>query len=158
MTAIELLKEDHQEAMRLIEELETAGEVEGESADSTDTETFNKLNQALRMHTRIEEDVFYPAMERFDQTRDLIRDAYQEHDKVDQLLAQLSTLAPDEEGFQNTLAELRDAIEHHVDEEEGELFPKAEELCDQKQLQEMGRQMEVMKNDSRVVAATMRRK
>lgn len=156
MNAIELLKEDHQEALRLMTELETAAEEAG--TDPTYTETFNKLNQALKMHTRIEEEVFYPAMEEFNEMRDLVRESYKEHDQMDQLLMQLSTMAPNEEEFQETLAELRDAVEHHIEEEEGEMVPKAEELCNQSRLQEMGRKMEEIKNDSRRVAATMRRK
>ncbi|MFN7945096.1 MAG: hemerythrin domain-containing protein [Blastocatellia bacterium] len=156
MNAIEMLKEDHQEAFRLIEELETADDETG--TDPTYTETFNKLNRALKMHTRVEEEVLYPAMEEFNETRDLIRESYKEHDQVEQLLAQLSTLAPNEEEFQDILAELRDAVEHHVDEEEGELFPKVEELCNQSRLQEMGRRMEEIKGNTQKVAATMRRK
>ncbi|HZS04221.1 MAG TPA: hemerythrin domain-containing protein [Blastocatellia bacterium] len=155
MNAIELLKEDHQEVMRFIEELEGADDEAG--TDPTDTETYNKLAQALKLHTRMEEEVFYPVMEGFSETREMIREAYKEHDQVDHLLAQLSTMAPNEEEFQDVLAELRDSIEHHVEEEEGELFPKAEELCGQERLNEMARQMEKMKN-SRTVAATMRQR
>jgi hemerythrin-like domain-containing protein len=94
MNAVELLMEDHQKVLRLIEELEAVDEKVG--TDPTDTETFNKLHQALRVHTEIEEDIFYPAMEGFDATRQIVEVAYQEHDRIDQLLSHLATLAPNE--------------------------------------------------------------
>ncbi len=156
MNATELLKEDHQEVMRMIAELESADDEAG--TDPLDTEIFNRLNESLKMHTRMEEEIFYPAMEQFNDTRQMVQEAYKEHDQVDQFLARLATLAPNQEQFQDTLSELRDAIEHHVDEEEGELFPKAEELLDQKKLNEMGRRMQEMKSSSKTAAATMKRK
>ncbi len=156
MNAIELLKEDHQMARSLITELETADDQAG--TDPTQTETFNKLQQALKLHTRMEEELFYPALEGFAETKDLVGEAYQEHDQVDQLLAQLSALAPNEEDFQDTLTELRADIEHHVEEEENEMFPQAEELLGQSRLEEMGRQMQAMKDNTQQVAATMRRR
>ncbi len=156
MNAIEILKEDHQMAMSLIAELETADDQAG--TDPTQTETFNKLQQALKLHTRMEEEIFYPALESFAETKDMVGEAYKEHDQVDQLLAQLSALAPNEEDFQDTLAELRADIEHHVEEEENEMFPQAEELLGQTRLAEMGRQMQDMKDNTQQVAATMRRR
>ncbi len=156
MNAIELLKEDHQEALRLIDELETVDE-DGD-ADPTDTENFNRLNEALKMHTRIEEEIFYPTMEEFNETRLMVHEAYKEHDQIEQLLAQLSSIAPNREEFQDTLSELRDTIEIHVEEEEGELFLRAEEVLDRNRLNEMGRRMQEMKGGGRTVAASTRRK
>jgi len=156
MTALELLKEDHQEVINLIGELETADD-ETETGPR-DTENFNRLTQAIKLHARMEEEVFYPAMEEFEATRGLAHEAYKEHQMVDHLLAQLATLSPSDDEFQDTLAELRDAIERHIEEEEGELFPKTEELCGQSRLNEMERQMVWMKNNSRVRAATTRRR
>ncbi len=156
MTALELLKEDHQELINLIGELETADD-ESETGPR-DTENFNRLNQAIKLHSRMEEEVFYPAMEEFEETRELARAAFKEHQVVDHLLAQLETLSPSEDEFQETLSELRDAIERHIEEEEGELFPKAEELCGPSRLNEMERQMVWMKNNGRVRAATSRRR
>jgi len=156
MTATELLKNDHKKAMSLIGELETADDEVG--MDPTYTETFNRLNELLKMHTRIEEDVFYPAMKEFDESRDLVREFDKEHKQLEQLLSQLSTMAPNVEEFQDTLSDLRENLERHVDEEENELFPIAEKLCDESRLLELGRQMQEMKSDSRVEAATVRRR
>lgn len=156
MNAIELLKEEHQEVMRMIDELETSDEEM--ASDPLDTEIFNRLNESLKMHTRMEEEIFYPAMEQFNETRQMVQDSYKDHDQIDQFLAQLSALPPAEEQFQETLSDLRDAVENHVEQEEGEMFPKAEELLDLNRLNEMGRQMQEMKTSGKAAAATTRRK
>ncbi|MGE0132922.1 MAG: hemerythrin domain-containing protein [Blastocatellales bacterium] len=156
MIATELLKNDHKKVMSLIEELETADDEVG--TDPTYTEIFNRLNELLKMHTRIEEEVFYPSMKDFDESRDLVREFHKEHNQIDQLLSRLSTMAPNVEEFQGILSELRERIERHVDEEENELFPLAEELCGESILQEMGRQMQTIKDHRQVKAATGRRR
>jgi hemerythrin-like domain-containing protein len=156
MTAMELLKEDHQKALNLIVELEAAEHQVG--TDPTYTDTFNHLNELLMMHTFIEEKVFYPVMKEFDESRDLVRDYRKRDREFEKLLSHLSTLAPNVEEFQETLSDLRGSVERHIDEEENELFPLAEELCGQNELQEMGRQMREMKYDSRAKVATIRRK
>ena len=148
MNAIEMLKEDHREAMELIEQLELAGDAtdaDDVGVEGMPVETFNQLQSALTLHTQLEEKIIYPAMRQFDETRAMIDEAVQEHQQVDQLLDEMTSLAPGDDEFQELLAELRDSIEHHVDEEENELFPKAEELCGQQRLEEMGRQMQEMK-------------
>lgn len=156
MTATELLKKDHQKAMSLIGELEAADRQVG--TVQTNTDVFNHLNELLMMHALVEEEVFYPAMKEFDESRDLTRNLRKEREEFERLLSHLSTMAPNVEEFQKTLADLRKRIERHIDEEENELFPLAEELCGLQRLQEMGRRMQEMKNDSRAKAAAIRRR
>jgi len=156
MTATELLKNDHQKAMSLIEELDDADRQVG--TVQTNTDVFNHLNEMLMMHTLIEEEVFYQAMKEFDESRDLARSLRKEHKEFERLLSHLSTLAPNVEEFQKTLADLRENLERHIDEEENELFPLAEELCGPQRLQEMGRRMQEMKHNSRAKVATIRRR
>jgi hemerythrin-like domain-containing protein len=88
MNAVELLREDHEEALQLIEELESVDEKMG--TDPTDTEKFNELYQALRLHTEIEGNFLYPALEKFDEVKQSVEDAYQEHDRIDELLSMLT--------------------------------------------------------------------
>jgi hemerythrin-like domain-containing protein len=140
MTATEILKQDHREAIGLFERLEGTGE--GSGAGGSKGELFNQLKDALKLHTKLEERIFYPALENFDETRGLIKESYREHHKVDQLPAEINPAAGD---FANKLSELRRNVEAHVEEEEGEMFSKAEQLLGQARLQEMGRQMEQMK-------------
>lgn len=152
MNAIELLKTDHQEAMDLMDQLEEIiGDFEEETEEgmtamsNEPVQLFSQLKNALTLHTQLEEAIFYPAMKQFDETRDMISEALEEHQEVDQILNDMSTMSPGDEDFQDKLEELRDSVEHHVDEEENELFPKAEELCGEKQLNQMGQQMLQMK-------------
>jgi hemerythrin-like domain-containing protein len=148
MNVVELLREDHEEALQLIEKLEGVDEKTG--ADPTKRETFNKLHQALRLHTEVEENFFYPVMGEFDEVKQVVEDAYQYHDRIDQLLSQLTETAPNEAVFQETLVELRNNLEHHIEVEEGRLFPSAEELFEEVELEELGQQMEEMKSNRKL--------
>jgi hemerythrin-like domain-containing protein len=156
MTAMELLKNDHQKAVGLIGELEAADRQIG--TVQTNTDVFNHLNELLMMHTLIEEEVFYPTMKEFDESRDLARSLRKGHKEFERLLSHLSTMAPNVEEFQKTLADLRESVERHIDEEENELFPLAEELCEPQRLQDMGRRMQEMKYNSRAKVAAIRRR
>jgi hemerythrin-like domain-containing protein len=156
MNATELLKKDHEKAMSLIGELEAADRQVG--TVQTNTDVFNHLNELLMMHTLTEEKVFYPAMKEFDETRDLARSIRKEQKEFERLLSHLSTMAPNVEEFQKTLANLRESVERHIDEEENELFPLAEEFCGTQRLMEMGDRMQEMKYDSRAKVAAIRRR
>lgn len=151
MNAIEMLIREHEEAANMFDELENSNEDQLTTADENTTivqariDLFRKLKNALTLHTRAEEQVFYPALENFDETRDLITEAYREHGEVDQLLEEISGLNPTNEQWLDKIAELRESVEHHVSEEEDELFPQVEELFDEEQLQQLGAQMEAVK-------------
>lgn len=156
MNAIELLKQDHRQAAAMMQQLAGADQG-GQGKNPQHTEIFNDLKQALTLHTQMEEQVFYPAMEEFDEAKHPIGEAYREHDQVDTLLDELSAHSPEQQEFQSKLQELRQAVEHHVEEEERDIFPLAQQLCDQQRLQEMGRQMEQMKQGQSVAATNRRR-
>ena len=151
MNAITLLKEDHERAMELIEQIETLDENDSQTGD-----LFVQLKQALTLHTQIEEKFFYPALSQFEETKDIVEEAYKEHQEVDDLLAEISALSPGDEEFLDQIGELKDKIEHHVSEEEDELFPEAERLLGKSRLLELGRQMEEM-NKGKTVTANKRR-
>lgn len=138
MKITEMLKEDHREVESLIAQLE----------DGADQETFGKLKNALTMHTQIEESILYPALEDFDETGEQVEESYQEHDDVDQLLEDMTGIDPQSEEFQDLLVELKDSIEHHVQEEENQMFPNAENLLGTETLEEMGETAGGIKNDS----------
>lgn len=133
-----LLKEDHREVENLIAQLE----------GGADKDTFTKLKSSLELHTQIEEEIYYPALEGLDETDDLVSDAYQEHDEVDELLEEMSGTDVGSEEFQDLLQQLKDSINHHVKEEENELFPKSEKVLGAEKLEQMGDEMEKMKTKS----------
>lgn len=161
MNIVEMLKEDHREAEDLIEQLES---IDTDLDDDEEVGTgempqdiFNQLKKALTLHTQAEEQIIYPAMKQFPETADLIPEAIEEHQQVDQLLEEMAQLSPTDDEFQEKLEELKEDLLHHIEEEEDELFPKAEELCGEERLEEMGRQMQALKQ-GRSAAATVKRK
>jgi hemerythrin superfamily protein len=152
MNVIELLKNDHQEASSLMEQIELA-----DKGDRSAKELFTQLKQALTLHTQVEEQIFYPALKSFEETKDMVPEALEEHQEVDELLAEMTALSPGNDEFMDKLTELRDSVEHHVEEEENEMFPKAEKVLGESRLQEMGRQMQQMK-EGKSATATSKRK
>src|SRR5262249_23668800 len=146
MNAIELLTQDHEQVMDLFDQIEAFDEDNDAGSESGNREQiYKQISEALSKHTEIEEKVFNPALEKFDEARDVITQPFAEHKEVEQLLAEIDQLAIDDEEFLDSVGELRDKVEQHVDEEEGEIFPKAKELCGKQQLEAMGSQMEQMK-------------
>ena len=87
-------------------------------------------------------------MEGFDETVDLVEESYQEHDEVKQLLEDMNDLTPDEEEFQDLLAQLKYSVDEHVEEEESRLFPQAEELLGEDALNAMGEEMRQIKQSA----------
>jgi hemerythrin-like domain-containing protein len=156
MNSIEILKEDHQKVLDLLSELETA--VNEAEPDPMDTENFNRLNETVKLHSQIEEELFYPVMEEIDETRIIVERFNNQHKKIDKLLAHLSTIAINQEEFQEPLAELRRVLELHIEEEEEELFPVAEVILGQSKLNDLGRQILDLRNNSQAAAASMKRR
>ena len=151
MNAIELLMQDHKEASGMMDQLETA-----DKGDRSAKETFLQLKDALTMHTQIEEQIFYPALRNFEETKDMVPEAFEEHQEVKDILEEMTSLNPGDDEFMDKLTELRDSVEHHVEEEETEMFPKAEKVLGQSRLQELGRQMQQMKQSKSSVATNKR--
>jgi iron-sulfur cluster repair protein YtfE (RIC family) len=154
MNGIELLKKDHREALDLLGELELSDESPG--TDPSYTEKFNRLKEALKLHTKIEEEYLYPVMEELEETRGLVEEAYEEHETVDELLAQLSIMAPQPNEFQELLVRLRGSLESHIRKEEDELFPMVEENLDREELDVLGSRMEELKRGAYATASAAR--
>lgn len=147
MTATEILKRDHDEAMQMIEQLESAED--GAQLQGANLELFGKLKGALGLHTLVEERVFYHPLANLPETQELIKESYKEHREVDELLVKMSSPTDD---WKAVLSDLKSKIEHHVEEEEGELFPLSEQLLGRDQLEAMGREIENMKKGKSVIA------
>src|SRR6185295_13925215 len=127
MDPFELLKTDHKKVAELFDRLE-AGRGDAKLA------TFKKIKHELEVHTRIEETIFYPALEKPEETHDLTLEAYEEHNVVKTLLEELSSAQSASDEWQARAKVLRENVEHHVEEEEGELFDKAKDALSSEQL------------------------
>ena len=121
MNAFTLLKADHERVAGLLETIENTTERAVKGRD----ELFARLKEELDLHARIEEEIFYPALEEAEETRDIALEAYEEHRLVKQLLDELEAEPKDSEEWTAKFTVLKENIEHHVEEEEGEMFKKA---------------------------------
>jgi len=135
MNAIELLKEDHKKVNHLFGKVKATEEGEHK-------ELFKQIKQELDTHTHIEETIFYPKLKEESELEDIVLEGIEEHHQAKMFLRELSNLTEDSEKFEPKLKVLMEDITHHVQEEEGIMFPKVEEVFDTATLEELGAQME----------------
>jgi iron-sulfur cluster repair protein YtfE (RIC family) len=138
MNAFELLKKDHGQVSRIMEQLEAVAQGRSRKRE----ELFNRLRDELRIHSAIEERIFYPALKDAQETRELVLEALEEHKIVEQLLDELDSLSMDDIQWPAKLAVLKENVEHHVEEEEKELFKAARKILDKSRIDELGRRLE----------------
>jgi hemerythrin superfamily protein len=121
--AIEMLKADHQKVRELFQKYVAA------SDQHAKRQVADQVFVELETHAQLEEMVFYPAFEEAadDEGKQLVEEARQEHQKVKSLIAELRGLDADA-AFDTKFRQLMDNVEHHVQEEETEIFPEAEEI------------------------------
>lgn len=122
LDALSLLATDHEDVRQLFAEYE---ELVGDEADEDDRLALaTEICDALTAHATAEEEIFYPAVRGAIDDESLVDEAESEHASARELIAQIQALDPSDERFDATVRVLAEAIEHHVQEEEGELFPK----------------------------------
>ncbi|HJX93692.1 MAG TPA: hemerythrin domain-containing protein [Pyrinomonadaceae bacterium] len=138
MDPFELLKADHKKVAGLFDRLES-------SSRKRKLDVFKQIKSELDVHTHIEEKIFYPALEKPEETHDLTLEAYEEHKVVKTLLAELSGAKSADDEWQAKAKVLRENVEHHVEEEENELFDKADDALSDEELQTLGNKMEAEK-------------
>src|SRR5437867_8553178 len=142
MNVLKLLKKDHSDVQSLFSKFDHSGK----SSHEKKGELFEKIKRELQIHSRAEEEIFYPALKSLNgDGRRLISEALKEHRDVDELLTQISRLTPADKNFDEKMETLIENVDHHVEEEEGEIFRFAEENCSEEQLDELGRQIEERK-------------
>ena len=138
MDAFELLKADHEKVAGLFEQLEAA-------SGKAKLSVFNQIRTELELHAHIEEKIFYPALEKPAETHDLTLEAYEEHDVVKKLLRELSRARTPNEEWEAKAKVLQENVEHHVEEEENELFPKANQVLGEEEIEELGELLQAEK-------------
>ena len=138
---IELLKQDHKKVSALFKKLLAKKE-----PTSTEREKlFTELNTELTVHAEIEEKVFYPALKAAKQTHDIVLESYEEHHLVKFTLKELDENPKNTEEWKAKLIVLKEGIEHHVGEEEGDMFIKAQRILDAEEKEELGKEMKALK-------------
>jgi len=141
MNAIELLKDDHDKVDRLFQKVKATEEGEEHK------ELFKKIKAELDAHTHIEEKIFYPRLKEKEELEDIVLEGIEEHHQAKMFLRELASLTEDSEKFEPKLKVLMEDIEHHVMEEEGEMFLKVKKNFDKAELEELGKQMEEEKKN-----------
>jgi hemerythrin superfamily protein len=141
--ATQLLRQDHKRVEGLFKKCEQAKGLDGKRRYA-----MQAIND-LEVHAAIEEDIFYPAVKKGIEESDLVDEARQEHQEAKSLMAQLKKMQGQENGaaeeFESKFSELVEAVQHHVEEEEGEMFPKVEDS--ELDLAELGSEMAERKQE-----------
>jgi hemerythrin superfamily protein len=122
MDAIELLLADHRNVEKLFKDYEKL--VEDDGSYNEKEALAATICAELTVHAQIEEEIFYPAARDILDEEDLVDEAVVEHASAKDLIAQLSDMAPDDDLYDAKIKVLSELIEHHVEEEEDEMFPK----------------------------------
>lgn len=120
--AIELLIADHRRVAKLFAEFNALNE---EGSDEAKSALVARICEELIVHTAIEEEIFYPAVRKAIEDDDLMDEALVEHAGAKALIAQLQAAEPDDDLYDARVTVLGEQIDHHVEEEEGSLFPQA---------------------------------
>ena len=135
--AIVILREDHKEVRALFREFEKSTTTESRKGSIV-----SKVIELLTVHTYIENEVMYPEVRRLlPDLEDDVLESYEEHHVADVLVMELSLMKPTDERFTAKTTVLIENVDHHIDEEEKEWFPKVREGLGRKALQELGADM-----------------
>jgi hemerythrin superfamily protein len=142
MTVLSLLMQDHDSVRDLFSRFDAAAK----SASEWKAELFEKMRLELTVHTKVEEEILYPALKALDgEGRQLAREGLGEHQEIHQLLFQISRIDPRDERFDDHVGALREDVEHHLEKEERQIFQFAKENCPEDQLEELGIEAEKRK-------------
>lgn len=135
---LSLIEADHRKVEQLFEQAEKA-------TGKKLYDSFGKIYTELNLHARAEELSFYPAMQEYKETKKFIEEAEAEHEQAEVLLEQIKQMKLDDPAFKNMLQELKAAVQHHVEEEENEIFAAVRQCMDEQQLIELGQEFQNVK-------------
>jgi hemerythrin-like domain-containing protein len=150
MNAFTLLKSDHEKVAGILDKIEGTTE----RALKTREDLFAQLKTELDIHAHIEETILYPVLEKAEESRDITLEAYEEHRLVKQLLRELEAAAKDDEQWTAKFTVLKENVEHHVEEEEGEMFKKARKVLSEDEIETLGTRLEAAKKEQKAAAAS----
>ena len=142
--AVSLLAQDHRNVEKLFKRAQK------------DPSVFDQIREELDLHAQVEEEIFYPAVEGIlsDEGGDnLVEEARREHQEVKDLLAELAGLDREGSEFEEKFQKLQEDVEHHVEEEEGDMFKRTRRAISKERLLDLGAQMEARKEDLKAVTA-----
>jgi hypothetical protein len=144
VNAIKMLKDDHQKVKKLFREFEAAGD----RAYRKKQQIAERVFHELEVHSKLEEEIFYPAVQqRADKEgKELVLEGLEEHHVVDVLIGELRQMEPEADEYDAKFKVLTENVEHHIEEEEGEMLPDAEQTLGE-EVERLGQQMEQRKQE-----------
>jgi hemerythrin-like domain-containing protein len=144
--AISILKRDHQRVRQLLRRLENTTD----RAATQRKELLSEIENEVKVHTTVEEEIFYPAFKeavRSKSHKEIYFEAIEEHHVVDLVMPEIKSTDTTSEQFGAKAKVLKDLIEHHAEEEETEMFPKARKAMTPGKLVELGKRIQRRKQD-----------
>jgi hypothetical protein len=145
MDALTLLKEDHDRLKKLMEEVDGTTE----RGVKTRERLFTRIQQDLTVHEEIEEEIFYPALKEHPKAKDIVLEGYEEHNVVDMVMEEITNVPYDDETWGAKFTVMKENVEHHIEEEEGEMFKQARQVFDKDELEELGERMQTRRDELR---------
>jgi hemerythrin superfamily protein len=136
LNALDLIKDDHE---RLKKMFKRASQTEDAGARG---DLLQQIRAELVAHERMEEDIFYPALRSASENaKDIVLEGYEEHHVIDLILDEMFNVPEGTDQWTAKLNVLHENLEHHIEEEEGEMFKRARKTMSDDTLQELGRKM-----------------
>jgi hemerythrin superfamily protein len=143
MDAIKLLKDDHQKVKGLLDKVDSTTE----RGVKTREELFGKIKNELTVHEAIEEEIFYPALKEHAKTKEITLEAYEEHHVVDEIMGEIGQTPFDDERWGAKFTVMKENLEHHIEEEEDQMFKQAKQVLDEDELDSLGDRMAARKEE-----------
>ncbi len=133
--ALAVLQTDHEKVKELFFQFDALGD----GATKTKQDLASKICRELTVHARIEEEVFYPRVRKAgEEEKDEVLEGLEEHKLIKELVAELEGMTPEDESFDAKVKVLKEQVEHHVKEEEGEMFPRVRKAIKEAELIRLG--------------------
>jgi hemerythrin-like domain-containing protein len=145
MDALELLKDDHKRMKKLLNEVEETNRSEAQRR----RELYRQIRSELKLHERMEETLLYPELKQHEETREITLEGFEEHHAANLILDELCDVPVGDETWGPKAKVLKEMIEHHIEEEEGEMFKGAKRVLGKERLEEIGQRMQQMKEEKR---------
>ena len=145
MDALTLLKADHDKVKELLAQLEKTTE----RGVKTRQELFATIKGELTIHETIEEEIFYPELKSHPKAQDIVLEGFEEHHVVDLLMGELEALDVEDESWGAKAVVMKENVEHHIEEEEGEMFRIARQVFERAELVELGERMTARKTSAK---------
>ena len=143
MNGLDLLKEDHRRVEKMLEQLSKTSEDDVARRQ----ELYGQLADDMQAHEIIEEEILYPALKDHPKAREVVLEGYEEHHVVDNIMSELNDVPFDDETWAAKFAVMKENIEHHIEEEEEDMFEKAEDIFDDAELGRLGEKMAERKKE-----------